>query len=280
VAIGDLLGARVSPISDRTYEVRVETPIPSGRSRPNPKDDPIQLNSYGPFRDGDTLQVTFTGHAGGTAVFTVPGLGSDYAMQEIKPGVYQGQYTIRMGDIAVKEPVEITFQEKDGQTYKVMSSRTVIIRTAGGYLPRITYPRQGDTIASPIVIQGMAKPGAIVQVSIEYRRIIQGVLPLEGLTDITQVRADADGLWQTPPLVAASPFTDSEPELPFKLGIFSPWWAQDWSEPPIVYNISATVMTPDGGEQAQYSVDVTRKLGRDTEGTLPAQIEPKVRPTN
>lgn len=264
IRTGDVIIAQVSPITSKTYILKV-LPPPDGE---RPPEDQIALNTLGPLRAGDVLIVRFEGKIGGQAWFTIPGVRANVPMTEVEPGRYRGEYTVRPGDLLIRQPIKITFTEEAGETYTRLS-RPVTIRTVAGYLPRIISPRQGEEIASPAVVRGIAEPGALVRVTVEYRADLQNILPIEGTTAFEEIKADKDGMWQTAPLPISAPFLERDGELPLDLGIL---FRFD-EEPPTVYRITAASIGADGEEQAAYSIEVTRKPARTLGGAIPSLVE-------
>ena len=271
IRAGDVVAAGVSPITGKTYIIKA---LPSIEDERPPEQDQISLNTVGPLRAGDVLIVRFKAHAGGQAWFTIPGAKANIPMAEVEPGVYQGEYTVQIGDTALRQRIKLTFRAPGGETYSRLSRRPVTVRTVAGYLPRITSPRQGQQISSPVVVQGMADPGSLVRVTIQFRRNLQRLLPLEGITAMEDVRADRDGRWQTPPLAAVAPFSEKEPNLPADFGIFSDVYEFE-QEPPTIYTITAISIGPNGEEQAAYSIEVTKRPGVALEGLVPPSVELK-----
>ena len=264
IQAGDSVAASVSPITGSAYVIRVLAQEREGEPPPaEGEDDQIKLNTAGPLRAGDMLTVLFKAAPGGQAWFTVPGARANIPMTETEPGLYRGDYTIRQGDIVIRQPISITFAAPTGETYTRLSRRLVTAQTIAGYLPRITYPRQGQEIDPPqrtVVVQGVTTPGSLVRVTIEFRRDIQRILPYEGIAAIEEVKADKDGHWQTSPMSIAVPFAEKEPSLPADFGVFTDIFKYP-EEPPTIYTITAASIGPGGRVQATYSVEVTRKPG-------------------
>jgi hypothetical protein len=267
IQAGDSVIASISPIAGRAYVLSLMTPLKKGQ----PASSPITLNAVGPFRSGDLLVVRFRGAPGGTAMLIVPGVAAPIRMTETRPGIYVAQYTVQPGDAAIRQPVTVRFTASDGATYN-RQSRPITIRTIAGYLPRITSPVQGQQIVSPIVVKGIAEPGSIVRVTVQYRRDVQRVLPIEGLTAVQEVRADAEGRWSTQPLSAAGAFSDPGVEVPVDFGEADKFF-QFPEEPSVIWTITATSIDPDGGETASYSVEVTKKEVRQIIGIRAPSVE-------
>jgi hypothetical protein len=187
--------------------------------------------------------------------------------------MYEGSYIVQEGDIALREPIKVIYTEPDGASYTRLSQRPVTIRTRASYLPRITSPRQGSQIGSPVVVTGFATPGSRVRVVIEFRRVVEGVLPIQGVTAIHDVVADSTGRWQTPPLAAVAPFSDTEPQLRSDWGIFSDIYTWRDRERPTVYTITAVSIGAAGEERAAYSIDVTKQEGYTVGGVTTDPVE-------
>ena len=274
IRTGDAIAASISPITDEACVLKVL----AGADKELPEEgeeDQISLNTTGPLRAGDALIVRFKAHVGGQARFTIPGVKADIAMTEIEPGVYQGEYTIQPGDILLRQPVSVNFIAATGESYSRLSRRPVTIETVPGYLPRIISPRQGQPIESPIVVQGLAEPGSLVRIIIEYRRNLQRLLPIEGVTAVEEVRANRDGLWETPPLAATAPFAEKYEDVPAEFEVFSDIFGFE-KEPPIIYTITAISIGANGEERAAYRIEVTKKVGKILGGLVPPLVESKI----
>ncbi|MHB0997918.1 MAG: copper amine oxidase N-terminal domain-containing protein [Armatimonadota bacterium] len=271
---GDTIIASISPISRMAYVIRVnpepvQLVIPqsavSDQSVAPVSDDPVMLNAYGPFRTGDVISIRIQARSGSQASFSIPGIKGSIPMTEVQSGVFQGSYTVQTGDTAIRQPVTVNIREADGMLITQTSKNPVTIQTVSGYLPRIVSPRQGSEVGSPIVVEGQADPGATVRISIEYRRDMKRVLPIEGISAYTEVKAGSDGRWRTGPLPVTSPFASDETDLSADFGIFNGLFRQK-DEPPIIYTIRAVSVGTDGSEKSSFSIDVTKRPGIVTGG--------------
>ncbi|MHB1190198.1 MAG: hypothetical protein ACYC08_05090, partial [Armatimonadota bacterium] len=248
---GDTIQASASPL---TGQITVIALPPA--SRP----DPVTLNSTGPFQEEDVLTLTVQGKPDGKGTFTVPGVKENISLTEIRPGVYQGEYIVQPGDELYNVPVTATIDYADKSSLS-LASRPVTIKTIPGYLPRIISPHQGSEIASPIAVQGIGEPGSTVRVTVRFTANLQGILPIQGTTDITEVRVGPDGTWSTEPLSTVTPFYEDRTTLPADFGIFSGAFPPP-PYLPIRYIITATELGPEGG-RASYSVELTRSSVRE-----------------
>ncbi len=252
LSVGDQVIGSVGPISGDSYLISVQ-------AAQQKEEQNLLLSTYGPISAGDLLHVTFRASAGGQALLTIPGLLAEAPMNETSPGVYEATYTVKTGDELLGLPVRVTFIRPDQSRFETLSVRPVTIVSESGYLPRITSPRNGTIIGSPLVVTGIANPGARVRVSIEFRRDIQGVMPIEGLSDVQNVRAGSDGVWKTEPMAATAPFHDLLTEFPIDFGDLEGLY--DYEEYPTVFTITAAETGSDGSAVSSYSIETLRGRG-------------------
>lgn len=249
LSIGDQVIASIGPLTGDTYLIAVQPASSSGEQQAN-----ISLNTYGPMNVGDILRVTVKASPGAKASFTIPGVANDIKMVESAPGVYSGQYSVQPGDALPGQPIRITLVTPQGNRFEALSAKSLTIVTDSQYLPRIVSPKAGEDIASPIVVSGIADPGAEVQVSVEFRRNILGMMPIEGLSDTKTVKAGANGVWKTEPMAATAPFHDVTTEFPYGFGELQPLYKL--TEDPTTFVITATEMNATGAAGSSYSVEV------------------------
>ena len=270
IKVGDTIAASLSPKIGNAYLIQVQK---GGRAvQEGEEEGQVCLNSYGPLTTGDELVVWFKANAGGQAWFTIPGVKANIPMKEAFPGYYSGSYTIQQGDIAVRQLVKVTFTMNDGQTFVRLTSRPLTIGTVCDYLPRITNPRQGQQIVSPVIVIGEAQPGSLVRIVIEFRRNAQSIFPIQGVTAIQDVNADSNGDWRTPPLSAIAPFSDNEPPVRGDFGVLQDWFSFV-EEPPTVYTITAIAIGPNGQERTAYRIEVTKEHVTTVGGLTPSLVE-------
>lgn len=94
---------------------------------------------------GAELRFTLNGAPGGTAEFDIPGVVSNVAMREVRPGVYEGAYTIRrLDNLAPSRPVVATLRV-DGRA--VTSTLTQpLMADARPPVIRNMSPRDGESV--------------------------------------------------------------------------------------------------------------------------------------
>ncbi len=257
LSIGDQVIASIGPMSGDTYLIAVQP-----ATQPSGQQANITLNTYGPMNVGDILRVTLKASPGAKVSFTIPGIANDVRMTESAPGVYDGRYAIKPGDDLPGQPVKITLVTPEGNRLQVLTARSLTIITDSSYLPRIISPRAGEDIASPVAVTGVATPGAEVRVTVEFRRNILGLMPIEGLSDMKTVKAGADGIWKTEPLAATAPFHDVTTEFPYGFGELRNQYKL--TEDPTTFIITATEIAASGAAGSSYSVEVRAGRGVNT----------------
>ena len=258
IKAGDMITARAGPSTNTAYLLKIVSSAPATQVPEEEQEDQIHLNTFGPLRESDVLLIRFKAQPGGRAVFTIPGVRANAPMTEVEPGTYEGQYVVRPGDVLMGQPLKVTFITAGGETYTRASGRPLVIQTVGSYLPRITSPHQGQMIDSPVVVQGIAKPKSLIRVTVEYTADFGGVLPLDGTAAVEEVRANAEGSWQTSPLPANVPFFEDRVRLPQYFGTFEDIFKFE-KEPPTVFTVTATSLGARGEEGASYSIQVSKQ---------------------
>ena len=275
LAVGDAVTASTNPDTGIALVIQVQPRFTATTPDTDNDQNPIAVNSWGPLNVGDVLTIRFRANAGGEAWFTIPGVYANTKMEETAPGVYEAYYVIQPGDTALRQPIKVTFKAADGSVVTVLSRRPIVIRSLVDTRPRITGPRQGQQITSPVVVEGTAQPGSLIRVVIEFRRNAQGFFPLQGVTAVQDVRVDADGHWHTPPLAAVAPYSDSDNLPPLDLGVFTDIYTWRDRERPTVWTITAVSVGPNGEEKAAYTIDVTKSQSQNIGGLTPLLVKLK-----
>jgi hypothetical protein len=273
--VGDAVTASMNPDTGLACVIQVQPRFPAGTSNTDNDENPIAVNSWGPLNVGDVLTVRFRASAGGQAWFTIPGVQANAKMLETAPGLYQAYYIIQPGDTALRQPIKVMFKAANGSVITVLSRRPIMIRSLVDTRPRITSPHQGQQITSPVVVTGSAQPGSLIRVVIEFRRNAQGFFPLQGVTAVQDVQVDTDGHWQTPPLAAVAPYSDSDDLPPLDMGVFTDIYTWRDRERPTVWTITAVSVGPNGEEKAAYTIDVTKSKSQNIGGLAPLLVELK-----
>ncbi|MEO8023976.1 hypothetical protein [Polaromonas sp.] len=94
---------------------------------------------------GAELRFTLNGAPGGTAQFDIPGVISNVAMREVRPGVYEGAYTIRrLDNLAPSRPVVATLRVGGRAVTSTLTQP--LIADAKPPVIRNMSPRDGESI--------------------------------------------------------------------------------------------------------------------------------------
>jgi hypothetical protein len=94
---------------------------------------------------GAELKFALTGTPGGTVDFDIPGVVQNVPMREVRPGVYEGTYTIRrLDNLAPSRPVAATMRLGDRTVTQQLTQP--LITDARPPVIRHLSPREGDSI--------------------------------------------------------------------------------------------------------------------------------------
>jgi hypothetical protein len=94
---------------------------------------------------GAELRFTLNGAPGGTAEFDIPGVINDVAMREVRPGVYEGAYTIRrLDNLAPSRPVVATLRVGDRTVTSTLTQP--LMADAKPPVIRNMSPRDGESV--------------------------------------------------------------------------------------------------------------------------------------
>ncbi|SRR5579884_387270 len=166
----------------------------------------VTSNATRPLEPGDTLHVEMQGMPGGKAFFSVGNI-KNVPMQEIQPGHYAADYTIRKGEDTSNGVLITTLSAPNGQKYTAQATRAVVISTGKPMQPVITYPGPNDRPTNPLVVKGKATPNTQVRVRVDYQNKLLGVLAVRGTAADEVVNVDKNGNWQTQPIDLAGLFS-------------------------------------------------------------------------
>lgn len=189
---------------------------------------------------GSVITVLMEATAGGRATFAfVAPTGQTLwtqAMTEISPGVYRGDYTVRIGDNLTGAAVLGTFVTAQGQTFTIEAPGRIGTAPAVLTPPTITVPAQGAAVTSPLVITGTAPPSTRVRLRVDYVTTLLGAVRIPGVATDQVVDVDAAGRFQSQPI---------------QLGTLIPGGQT-------VYTLTALTLGPEGQESEPRVVTFTR----------------------
>ena len=94
---------------------------------------------------GAELRFTLNGMPGGTAEFDIPGVVSKVPMREVRPGVYEGAYTIRrLDNLAPSRPAVATLRAGDRAVTAILTQSLMV--DARPPVIRNLSPRDGESV--------------------------------------------------------------------------------------------------------------------------------------
>lgn len=151
------------------------------------------------FAPGSILTLTLVGEAGGRASYSIGERVQNAPMNEVAPGRYVANYTIRRNDNFENTPVVARLVTKAGEAFTAEATTALNVR---GTLepPTFTDPDDDAKIGSKLTLKGRAAPGSVVRIKIDYRKTALGILDLTGSLGEFEVTADNKGVWVTEPI--------------------------------------------------------------------------------
>jgi hypothetical protein len=126
-------------------------PPVAGPAQPAPPAaQPLRIERFTVFtvdkiEPGAELKFALTAPPGGTVDFDIPGVAQNVPMREVRPGVYEGSYTIkRLDNLAPSRPVTATLRMGDRTVTQQLTQP--LITDARPPVIRHLAPREGDTV--------------------------------------------------------------------------------------------------------------------------------------
>jgi len=154
----------------------------------------VTHNAQGAMRVGDTLTVRMRGTPGGDAHFTIEGVTGAVPMTERQSGVYVGRYTIPSPFLVQTARVLVTLNV-DGRVATALAPTPITVSGSANATLAILSPASGTSVGTPVVVRGIATPGARVTVRVDYRGTVL-LFPVSGTYGEATTTADASGNWQ------------------------------------------------------------------------------------
>ena len=143
------------------------------------------LAPVGRAEAGAALLFQLNGVPGASASFDIPGIAINVPMRELRPGVYEGSYTIRRQDnLASAGLVTATLRASDNRVTTATLSQPLV----GNRPPQIAnlLPRQGDAVPSgPIQVSGSFEDASGAGVDPRSVRIVVSGRDVTGQAQVT-----------------------------------------------------------------------------------------------
>lgn len=137
-------------LRNRSTAVNYSFPAGLGNTNVAPAPAGLKIDSFAvapidKLEPGAELRFTLNGMAGGTAEFDIPGVINNVPMREVRPGVYEGAYTIRrLDNLAPSRPVVATLRQGDRAVTSTLTQ--ALITDARPPVIRNMAPREGEVV--------------------------------------------------------------------------------------------------------------------------------------
>lgn len=177
-------------------------PVPPAPVAVTPYIDRFTLAPTGRVEPGTELRFRLNGAPGGVATVDIPGIPGDIALNETRPGHYEGSYTLRRRDNVDYGPVIATLRH--GPELVTAELDRPLLRDRGasmGAAPAMAPPlsiyspvQNAVVDGGPVLIQGRTAPWANVQVRVDAVSPTTGNRLGVAQNVLTQnIQADANG---------------------------------------------------------------------------------------
>ncbi|MCH8295315.1 putative Ig domain-containing protein, partial [Candidatus Poribacteria bacterium] len=135
--------------------------------------------SGSPAKAGGTIDVTLTAEAGGTATFSIIGVGdaTDVQMTEAPPGTYTGEYKVQTGDNVTDADVTVLFADAVGNAETAETK--VTIDTAIPVISAATIDKERVRNGESFEISVTTEANATVSADVSQIDTTQTTVPLE-----------------------------------------------------------------------------------------------------
>jgi hypothetical protein len=157
----------------------------------------VTHNADKTLEPGDTLHVKVVGTPKSKVTFSVGNI-KDVKVPETTAGTYETDYTVRKGDDTSGSKLSVKLVTDKGELFSQDATRAVAVKTGKPTAPKILYPEAKENPPSKLIIRGTATPNTDVKLRIEYRGKLGGLIGVKGTALDTVVRADKNGVWETP----------------------------------------------------------------------------------
>jgi hypothetical protein len=166
---------------------------------PPPPPPPLRIERFSVttldrIEPGAELRFVVEGMPGAAAFVDLPGVASNVQLREVRPGLYEGGYTIRRSDsLNVSGPVVATLRAGDQVATANLAQPLVVTRPANVSIQILSHPNNAQVGGGVTHVRGRTAPFASVNVK------VQAVPPIVGQFGVTQqvfsqtLQADANG---------------------------------------------------------------------------------------
>lgn len=175
-----------SVVADYTLPVGIANNSVAVAPTPGLKIDRFSVTPIEKIEPGAELRFTLNGMPGGTAEFDIPGVVSKVPMREVRPGVYEGAYTIRrLDNLAPSRPAVATLRAGDRAVTSTLNQSLMV--DAKPPVIRNLSPRDGESVArsAATAVSGTFDDAGGVGMDTKSVRVILAGRDITAATQIT-----------------------------------------------------------------------------------------------
>jgi hypothetical protein len=142
---------------------------------------------------GAELKFTLEAMPGAAAFVDLPGINNNVPLREVRPGVYEGSYTIRRSDnLNVRGPVVATLRAGD-RTITSTLAQPLVAGPVAVPIQILSHTNNAQVEAGTTRVRGRTAPLALVDVKVDAVPPLVGQFGVAQRVFTQQLRADAQG---------------------------------------------------------------------------------------
>ncbi len=169
-------------------------PPPPAMAQPALRIERFGVTPVERLEPGAELRFVLEGPPGATVLIDLPGVADDVALRELRPGHYEGGYTLRRADnIAPSRPIIATVRIGDRVATANLGTPLVLQAPVALPLQIVNHSNNGVVQSGSTMVQGRTAPFATVQAKVDGSAQVPGGFSVAQQLYAQTLQADANG---------------------------------------------------------------------------------------
>lgn len=191
---------------DQISSVRLQDGLVANSDTTNPQNgqtlaiDSFTANSVSDLTPGTPVTFTLNGTPNANASFSINGVATEQPMEEIRPGVYRGEYVIRRQDAFPSGTLNATARlESAGETVRAQLDQNSVANSqnpsaSSAQLPlEIISPANNASVDGTIQVQGRSAPETTIDINVKATNSLAGIVGINRDVLSRSIQTDAQG---------------------------------------------------------------------------------------
>ncbi len=123
----------------------------------------IKHNGKTSLFPNQVLKVSVVGNPHCVGYFTIGNIAKRVPLEEIKKGIYEGQYKVRLGEYGKNIPLWVTLEDRNGNIATIKAKDGVNI-DAKFFKTILLKPKDGDRVGNSFIVEGRTTPNTPVRI--------------------------------------------------------------------------------------------------------------------